>query len=923
MAKRPILSITEIEDKIKQRVISNNKFDIVNFIELFDFSSISVKRANKSFLEGKPFIIKNRVHYEVVESDILLALDEIDQVYKLSKSKPRIIIVSDQEKIAAIDTKTRDTISVYFWEFAGYADFFLVWNGIERVDYQSENPADRKAAERFAKIYDTLSKDNPDADQHAFNLFLIRILFLLFAEDTGIIDKSIFTNILKNRTKEDGSDFNDVIRDLFHILDIPTQDRGNYSEWLRIFPYVNGKLFGEKHINLRFSKESRDLLIDAGELLNWNDINPDILGSMIQAVASVETRHSAGMHYTSVPNIMKVIKPLFLDSLIREYDKLHSRNIENDQKDITDKTRQENRKSILDGLYGLHSRISKIKFFDPACGSGNFLIITYKELRRLEIKILSLINQMEPNDVMPISLIHLDNFFGIELEDFPHEVAKLSLWIAEHQMNQEMKNALPGTIAQLLPLKDSGQIICDNSLRLNWRDVVPYDLSDEVYIMGNPPYLGAKLQSELQKKDLELALEGKINHKKVDYITGWFYKGANYIAGTRNRLAFVSTNSINQGEQVHFIWNPILDLAAISFAYGSFKWGNNAKDNAGVSVVVIGLRSIDIKETAYIYSAQGMQPVVNVSPYLVEGPNIIVSAQRSSISNLPKMVFGSMPRDGGNLILSLDEKNELLEKYSKNKQLYKYIKKYIGSDEFINGDTRFVLWFESNRQFKEVEYIQEIKGRVEKVRQMRLSSTAPSTLEAANTPYLFVQRGERMEAFRRFEENKKNSKQSITQLIIPRVSSEKRRYVPMGFVDSDTVVSDSAMVVYNAPIWLLGLLESRMHMVWLSAIGGKLKTDYRYSATLVYNTFPILNLSTQRKNEIARVMTEILDLREFEGGTLANLYDKDKMPDSLRKKHEELDGIVDRAYRQQKFESDEERLSVMLQLYKEMTANDQ
>ena len=344
MAKRKHLTIIEIEDRVKRMLKSNEGFDISAFASLFDFSSVSVTRAKNAFANGAPFVIKNKIYYDKVDTDILLALDEVEQSYSALKSKPRIILICGRDSIAALDTKTKDTLSIKLTELASYAEFFLVWNGIERIDYQAENQADRKAAERIAKVYDIVAKDNPDANSHAFNLFLIRILFLLFAEDTGIMDKSIFTNVLKNRTNADGSDFNEVIRDLFRILDIPSHDRGESAEWLRSFPYVNGKLFEEQHIDLTFSKESRKLLIEAGELLNWNDINPDILGSMIQAVASVETRHSAGMHYTSVPNIMKVIKPLFLDALTEEYNKLHSKYKENELKHITDKTRQDNKK---------------------------------------------------------------------------------------------------------------------------------------------------------------------------------------------------------------------------------------------------------------------------------------------------------------------------------------------------------------------------------------------------------------------------------------------------------------------------------------------------------------------------------------------------------------------------------------------------
>lgn len=901
MAKRKHLTIIEIEDRVKRMLKSNEGFDISAFASLFDFSSVSVTRAKNAFANGAPFVIKNKIYYDKVDTDILLALDEVEQSYSALKSKPRIILICGRDSIAALDTKTKDTLSIKLTELASYAEFFLVWNGIERIDYQAENQADRKAAERIAKVYDIVAKDNPDANSHAFNLFLIRILFLLFAEDTGIMDKSIFTNVLKNRTNADGSDFNEVIRDLFRILDIPSHDRGESAEWLRSFPYVNGKLFEEQHIDLTFSKESRKLLIEAGELLNWNDINPDILGSMIQAVASVETRHSAGMHYTSVPNIMKVIKPLFLDALTEEYNKLHSKYKENELKHITDKTRQDNKKNILSELYILHSRISNIKFLDPACGSGNFLIIAYKEIRRLEIKIMRLISQIESKGIMPISLIHLGNFYGIEIDDFAHEVAKLSLWIAEHQMDIEMKKFFPASTANILPLKEAGNIVQGNALHIDWETILPHNLEDEIYIMGNPPYNGARKKNTEQKKDLEKVLKKyKVSPGNIDYIAAWFIKGSEYISGTKAKLAMVSTNSIVQGVNVA-LWPEVFKNGVeINFAYQSFRWRNNAKDNAGVIVVIIGL-SGEPETQKWIFSDSSIKSVYNISPYLTEGDNIVVKQVDASISGLPDMLLGSMANDGGNLIMSQEEYENLI---SDNPETKDIIRKFIGSKEYINSLIKYIIYID-NDNIEDWLTIPEVANRVKKVEIHRMKSSREETRKLAITPH-------------RIAESRHQDK---TKVIVPRVSSENRRYVPMGFLDKTTVVKDSAMVIYDAPMWLLGLLESRMHMVWLRAIGGKLKTDYRYSATLVYNTFPILNLSAQRKNEIARVMTEILDLREFEGGTLANLYDNDKMPESLRKKHEELDGIVDRAYRQQKFESDEERLSVLLQLYKEMTAN--
>ncbi|WP_253900763.1 class I SAM-dependent DNA methyltransferase [Staphylococcus aureus] len=817
------------------------------------------------------FFIKNKLYYIETEEDVVYAIDAIEHTITKIKSKPRYIIVNNFKDIAAIDTKTSSTLNVPLEELPSKADFFIAWNGIEKADYQAEHPADQKAAERFAKLYDVLKNDNPDLNPHPFNLFLIRILFLLFAEDTGIMEKGIFTNAIKIRTSENGDNFNNIIKEIFEILNTNDSNRLKIPNWLRKFKYVNGKLFEEPHIPLVVTNISRKLLIEAGELLDWNEINPDILGSMIQSVASSESRHSSGMHYTSVPNIKKVIEPLFLKELSDEFEGLRIKYEEMKHKNITFETRKKNKRAILKSLSKLHTRISNIKFLDPACGSGNFLIITYKEIRRLEIKIILLEQKIEQSRQIPMSLINLNQFSGIEINDFAHEVAKISLWIAEHQMNEEMTKLIPSANTALLPLKDAGNIIQGNSLRLDWKEIISYRANDEVYIMGNPPYLGAKLQDKQQKKDLFFVLSNKINSKKVDFITAWFYKGAQFIKNSNNKLAFVSTNSINQGEQVSLVWPELLKYTKISFAYTSFKWKNNAKSNAGVTVSIIGLESKHRETLNVLYSELGKQTATTISPYLTIAPNIIVSPQNKSVSGFPKAVFGSMPRDGGNFIFSEEEKEELFSKYKDNSFIRKYIKYYVGANEFIKDIFRYTLWFETQDEYNKVSDIIEIENRINKVKKMRLESKAVSTREASKFPYRFVQNGERIKAFESYREEHNGSDIGIKQIIIPRVSSESREYVPMGYVNNDTVISDSAIVIYNAPIWLLGILESRMHMLWLRSIGGKLETRYRYSSELVYNTFPIKNLSIQRKNEISRVMLDILDIREYEGGSLANL----------------------------------------------------
>lgn len=576
------LDIISIENSIKDLItngVDEGEF-IYQFLALYDIPKATITRIRKAG-ETK---IKNKLFFESIvdgqtpESRVI----EIEEELKPQKSQPRYIIATDFVNWAAKDTKTADTLTIPFEELPSKADFFLAWNGIEKVDYAKENPADIKAAERFTVLYDELRQINSFEDrteeEKEFNLFLIRFLFLLFAEDTDIMPKGIFTNAIKTRSSEDGSDLNLLINQIFQTLDIP--NRSAQDAWLQEFPYVNGKLFRGAKTNLIFDKKTRRLIIEAGELLNWDEINPDILGSMIQTVASAEHRSRAGMHYTSVENIMKVIQPLFLDGLTEEYELIVEKINDNEDKDITERTRRENRLMYAKQLEQLLERIANIKFFDPACGSGNFLIITYKEMRRLEVKILKEIRLLRDNqtiDLFEQSKISLNHFYGIELDDFAHEVARLSLWIAEYQMNKEAEKEI-NLRAAFLPLHDAGNITCGNALRLDWDKILPHTADDEIYLIGNPPYIGSAKKSNQQKEDLVCAIGSKYKVGKMDYVAGWFFKGAYFISTIKGKLAFVTTNSTFQGEQVPIIWDNLLrDYAVeIEFAYQSFKWGNNA-----------------------------------------------------------------------------------------------------------------------------------------------------------------------------------------------------------------------------------------------------------------------------------------------------------------------------------------------------------
>ena len=623
------------------------------------------------------------------------------------------------------------------------------------------------------------------------------------------------------------------------------------------------------------------MLLGLGKLI-WQEINPDIFGSMFQAIVTPGKRSDLGQHYTSVPNILKTIEPLFLDDLRKELN-----------------TAWGSTKKLEDLL----DRISKIRIFDPACGSGNFLVIAYKELRRLEHAILERLADLDSthNTLFTDSVLSIEHFYGIEIDDFAVEVAILSLWIAKHQMNREFEDKF-GTAIPLIPLKEAGAIHAGNATRINWNAVCKNDGSTEIYLIGNPPYGGAKKLKAAQKDDYDYVFGDRPYSKNLDYIALWFIKGAAYIRQTQAQLAFVSTNSVTQGEHVGLMFPMILEMGLeIGYAYTSFKWENNAKRNAGVTVVVVSLRNITNKQK-YLYSENIRTQVTNINGYLIDADNIYIRTRKQDplTQYLPTMTFGSMPRDGGNLILSDDDLSKLK---STDPKAERFIKSYCGAKEFIEGTPRYCLWI-TDAQAKEAQRSPWISRRLRAVSEYRQTSDASSTAKYADRPHLFVQRAYK----------------PTDSIIVPRHSSERREYVPIGYLGPETVISDAANAIYDAEPWLFALLTSRMHMAWLGTVGGKLETRYRYSNTLVYNNFPVPPLTDQLKEALTQRAFRVLDVREYHCEyTLAELYDAEKMPENLRQAHADLDVVVDRIYRKRPFDSDEERLRLLFDLYRQMT----
>ena len=832
--------------------------------------------------DGRTVLIPNLIAYRPkAELDFHDEIKAMQADPKIAKHSPRLYVVSDGQTIVAFDPKELDIyeneVALMWKDF----DFFYPLAGIEKIRHMEEAEADVKSAELMAKIFDEIRRHNDIKDKmemHNLNIFMSRLLFCYFAEDTNLFpEPQLFTNSIKQHTAEDGHDLAEFIDRAFFAMS--TDDPAildTLPKQFSIFPYVNGGLF-EKRVPIPvLSRRVRILMIKCGDF-DWKDINPDIFGSMIQAVVTPEMRAGLGMHYTSVPNIMKLIRPLFLDGLYEEFGVA---------KDTHDKKR----------LQRLLSRLGTIKFFDPACGSGNFLIVSYKCIRELEILIWEELRKMGVPE-LPLSNISLQQFYGIEIDDFACDTATLSLWLAEHQMNNKFEEAF-GIRPNALPLRPSGHIVCGNACRLDWNTVCPHTAEDEVYVMGNPPYLGSRRQNDEHKSDMEFIFHK--NFKELDYISCWFMIGSGYIKDSKAKYAFVSTNSICQGLQMALLWKRIYaNNEEINFAYTSFKWSNNAKYNAGVTVIIVGIsNSKDIKKRI-IYNGVSSRAVENISPLLINAPTVFIESRtKPLLHNMPTMNFGNMPADGGKLILSDEERRDLIHREPRAEE---FIKPLIGADDFINGKHRWCIWL-LNKDENEYLKICDIKRRVDDLRVIREKSSRP---QLAAIPYLFAQITQPM---------------GIPFVLIPRHSSENRDYIPIGYLQENNIAHDSCLVLGTNDISLFAILTSKMHMAWVKTVGGRLETRYRYSAQLCYNTFPFLTISEAQKAELANLAQDVLDLREEHFDmTLGEMYNPETMPEDLKEAHHALDLAVERCYRSEPFTSDEERLECLFKLYVKMT----
>lgn len=920
------MNAVEIEEAISE--LAASPYDAAAFpfafLEAFGnkpavIAKLKKGASNSSDIEGG-VLQRSNIHIATCEtgkaSETLRALKESPAT---AKAKAKFILATDGEAFEAEDLVNGETVACSYQDFPNHFGFFLALAGITTVKQIRESSFDIRATSRLNKLYVELLNQNEDwrsADRRPdMNHFMARLIFCFFAEDTDIFHGSHgFTSTIETYSKNNEANTHEVIAELFRAMNTPTNHDGkpdnryreaaNIKSWANGFPYVNGGLFSGSLDVPKFSKIARSYLIHIGNL-DWKQINPDIFGSMIQAVADDAERGSLGMHYTSVPNILKVLNPLFLDDLREKLE------------EAGDNARK---------LLNLRNRMAKIRVFDPACGSGNFLVIAYKEMRAIEAEINRQRGEPEISSAFPLT-----NFRGVEINDFPAEIARLALIIAEYQADVLYRGQRLA-LNEFLPLDAMNWIKCDNALRLDWLSVFPptgtavktrgddlfateleqteIDFQNdggETYICGNPPYLGSTWQSAEQKADLKSIFDGRTKSwKSLDYVAGWFMKAADYGRYTPCVTAFVSTNSICQGQQVPILWPLIFDTGSeITFAHTSFKWNNLASHNAGVTVVIVGITQAAPKLRTLFSVNEGNETISrqseNINAYLVTANDVIVAPLSKANDDRGLMEWGNKPTDGGNFFMDADEREALL---SQSPSAEKFVKRFLGAQEFVRGQERYCLWIEDS-EVKEAKTIPEISRRLVAVAEMRASSKAAETRPASAYPHRFRQI---------------QSVATRHTLVVARVSSENREFLPIGLETKDTIIGDRNFALYDAPLWNMALIASRLHWVWIGTVCVRLEMRFSYSNTLGWNTFPVPTLTEKNKADLTRCAEDILLAREAHfPATIADLYDPDTMPENLRRAHEKNDETLERIYIGRRFKNDTERLEKLFEMYTKMT----
>lgn len=796
---------------------------------------------------------------------------------------PRYVVVSDFARIRLYDLEAKTHDEFVLKELHKKTGLFGFISGYTVQRIEEQDPVNIKAAEKMGRLHDQLKAGGYKG--HDLEVLLVRLLFCLFAEDTTIFNqKDEFRIWIENCTREDGSDFGSQLSLLFQVLNTPEEKRQKeLDERFGSFPHVNGKLFAETLPIASFNAKMREALLDCCAL-DWGRISPAIFGALFQSVMDEKARRALGAHYTSEKNILKLIRPLFLDDLRAEFEKV---------------------KKNRNKLFEFHQKISTLRFLDPACGCGNFLVIAYRELRLLELDVLRATQELDTAArLLSLVTVNVDQFYGIEIEEFPAQIAQVALWLIDHQMNMRVSEEF-GFYYRRLPLIHSAKIVCDNALRLDWNDVVVKERLH--YILGNPPFSGAMVMSDQARADFGFVFSDLEGAGVLDFVAAWYWLAAKYIQGTSIRVGFVSTNSICQGEQVGLLWRPLLDRyhIHIGFAHRTFRWTNEARGKAAVHCVIIGYALEEPpSKSIYDYDIPTGEPhaisVRNINPYLVDAPDVLLENRSSPICQVPEMRFGSMPRDGGNLLFTQKDYEEFIADEPAAK---KYLQPYVGSDEFLNGNWRWCLWL-FGLEPNVLRSMPRVMDRIAKTKEFRLASKAAATRKFAATPSVFCQ----------------IAQPKTSYLLVPGVSSERRRYIPIGFMSPDIIANNLVFVVPNADLFHFGVVSSNMHMAWVRYTCGRLKSDFRYSKDIVYNNFPWPEVQEKHRKAIELEAQRILDIRhEFTHSTLADLYDSSSMPPTLVKAHQALDRAVDAAYGQKKYNSDADRVAFLFDLYHKYT----
>lgn len=852
------------------------------------------------------------------DADVVHAMDDVRALKEVTgpKHKFQYLICCGPETIAMFDAIEHDNIVIGYKDLPGFYSFMLPMLEGRRTKIVSSKEADRKACLKLTRLLDTLAQHNNISDENMqqLNSFMVRILFCFFAEDTGVFgmgDDNVFSNAFNKLVDREGSNAKQFFEDIFTVFNTKEHERehleNKVANEILEFPYVNGGLFAEPGFIPEFDVVTRNQFTDCGKL-SWSEISPAVFGAMFQGAMNKEERRNMGAHYTSEENILKLIKPLFLDDLYAEFEELKKKAEPLKLGAATAKRADSSRRknfAVRKMFYDFLEEVGKLKFLDPACGCGNFLLVTYKELRTLENEVFDYINE----GAFTNSFINIDQFYGIEIEDWPVEIAHVSMWLMQHLMNQQA-NARFGSNISSIPLKSSATIVRANALTTDWNDILP--ASECSYILGNPPFGGTTFTTDEQKQWLKDVYPPKYKLGLADFVTGWFVKASDYMLQNKHvHAAFVATNSICQGEQVNTLWGLLLDKGIhINFAYTSFKWTNEATGKAGVTCVIVGFSYMS-KQCPMLFTVDAKRSKIAIeqctciSPYLTNCTKpVIVERRNNPIIDGLNLIFGNKPADGGNLILSYDDGQNLILKHPEIKP---FLKKIVGSSELMKSEYRYCLWFPSNDPLINLN-IKDIQDRIERVRIFREKSPKIGTRKAALIPW-------------RFSEVAKNANPERA-IAIPAITSSNRLYVPLGFINSDYIASNKLYIVATSEMYYFGVLSSRMHMVWMRLTSGRIKNDYSYSRDLTFNTFVWPEVSDEQRDEIDKLAKEILLTRiDFETQfTLGEMYNPENMPDELKDVHNRLDAAVERAYREEPFKDDDERLSFLLDLYSKAIA---